>query len=289
VAVTIWTEGVAEGTLSRDAVELLLNGNASMDTVVLTGTEAQSRVTAAAGLTYAFPAAQLWGGRLACGATVRYVKGLWVEEVTESRGELITAAQGIDAQAQLLARTANGGRGMAADVGLMLEQSAGWSFGFSVTNLVGRLRWDGHPEAHAVSFSVDSVSLLNGSEAQVQSHDTSYAIAPFVTQLPTTLRIGARKSFRSSSWMVQWEQGLANSTGSSNSPRLSGGAEWWLSSLLPLRAGLSLGGGGGVSASAGSGLYAGPFYVDVAMGLASGPVWGAAKGLALAMNTGLRF
>ena len=111
VAVTIWSEGVAAGTLSRDAVELLLYGNATMDTVILTGTEAESYLTASMGFTYALPAVRVGGGTLAAGATVRYVKGLWVEEVTESHGELITASSQIDADAHLLARTANNGRG----------------------------------------------------------------------------------------------------------------------------------------------------------------------------------
>ena len=289
VAVTIWSEGVVEGTLSKDAVELLLYGNATMDTVILTGTQAESYLTASMGFTYAFPALRVAGGTLAAGATLRYVKGLWVEEVTESHGELITATTQIDADAHLLARTANGGRGVAADVGFLLDHGSGWNFGLSATNLLGSVRWDGNPEAYAVRFTVDSVSLLNANDDLVQSHDTTYAIAAFTTRLPTTLRLGASRSWQRFSLLGQWEQGVGNGTGSSTHPRLSGGAEWFLSRAIPLRTGLALGGGGGVSGTLGSGFYAGVFYLDFAVGLASGAVWGDAKGLALAMNTGFRF
>ena len=289
VAVTIWSEGVAAGTLSRDAVELLLYGNATMDTVILTGTKAESYLTASMGFTYAFPAVRVGGGTLAAGATLRYVKGMWVEEVTESHGELITASTQIDADAYLLARTASSGRGMAADLGILLDHGSGWNIGLSATNLLGSMRWDGNPEAHTVRFTVDSVSLLNASDDLVASSDSTYAIAPFTTRLPTTLRLGACRSWRRMSLMGQWEQGLGNGTGSSTHPRMSGGAEWLLTRAIPFRAGLSFGGGGGVSGSLGSGFYAGAFYVDVAAGLASGPVWGEAKGLALGLNTGFRF
>lgn len=289
VAVTIWSEGVAEGTLSRDAVELLLYGNSTMDTVILTGTEAESYVTASMGFTYALPALSLWGGTVAAGATLRYVKGLWVEEITESHGQFITATTNIDADAHLLARTASGGRGMAADLGFLLDHPSGWNFGLSATNLLGSVHWDGEPEAYLVSFTVDSVSLLNASDDRVQSQDSTYAIAPFTTRLPTTVRMGASRSWQRISFLGQWEQGLGNGTGSNTSPRLSGATEWLLSRAIPLRAGLSYGGGGGLSGTLGSGFYAGVFYADVAFGLASGPVWGDAKGIAAAFNTGFRF
>jgi hypothetical protein len=289
VALTLSSEGVAEGTLSHDAVELLLDGNAAKDTIVLTGTKAQSYVTADIGFTYAFPASPMLGGALTVGATVRYVKGFSVEQVTESSGDLITAAQGIDADAQLLARTANAGRGAAADLGFLLKYSSGWTLGLSATNLIGSVHWTGNPEAHRVSFRVDSVSLLNATEAQVQSTDTTYAIAPFTTRLPTTLRLGASRSYRRFGWMAQWEQGLVESGGADTSPMLSGGAEWWCTSVLPLRAGVTAGGGGGVGISGGTGLHSGPFYIDLGMGLASGPIWGEAKGFEFALDTGFQF
>lgn len=288
VAVTMWSEGVAEGSLSKDAVELLLYGNSTMDTVNLNGTEAESYVTASLGFTYAFRAARIGNGLLSAGATLRYVKGLWVEEVSESHGEFITAASGIDAEAQLLARTATGGRGAAADLGILLDHSD-WTFGLSAVNALGWVHWSGKPEAHEISFSVDSVSLLTADDDRVQSHDSTYDIAAFTTRLPTTMRVGACHRMPRLSLMAQWEQGLGNSTGTSTSPRLSGGTEWKLSSAVPVRAGLSFGGGAGVGGSLGSGLYLGVFYLDLACGLASGPVWGEAKGLALAMNTGFRF
>lgn len=289
VALTLQTEGVAEGTLSRDAVELLLYGNATMDTVILTGTQAESYVTASLGFTYAFPAAELWGGTLACGATLRYVKGFWVEEISESRGALITSETAIEADAQLRARTATGGRGAAADLGVLLDHMSGWSFGLSATNVVGHVHWEGNPQAHEIGFTVDSVSILNAYDEFVASHDTTYAISSFSTRLPTTLRLGACRRLPRLNLMAQWEQGVGNGTASNTSPRLSGGTEWLFTSMMPVRAGLSVGGGSGVSGSLGTGLYAGVFYLDFAVGLASGPVWGEAKGLALGLNTGFRF
>jgi hypothetical protein len=290
VAVTFTSSAAAEGNISRDALELLLYGNATLDTVSLTGTEAESYVTAAVGVSYAQPVASMMGGTLTAGATLRYVKGFWIEEVSESQGQLITAAYGIDGDAYLAARTASGGRGVSADLGFMLDLIGGWTLGASVTNLLGTVNWSGNPEGHLISFAVDSLSVLNADDDDlVTSNDSTFAIESFSTRLPTVMRLGASRQTGKVTWMGQWEQGLNQVTGGTTSPRLSGGLEWWATGTFPLRAGLTAGGGGGIGASGGSGIHAGFFYLDIGFGLASGPVWGKAKGFELALNTGLRF
>jgi len=290
VAVTFTSSATADGDISRDALELLLYGNAAVDSVSLTGTEAESYVTAAVGVSYAQPVARIMGGTLTAGATLRYVKGLWIEEVSESEGQLITSAYGINGDAYLAARTATGGGGVSADIGFMLDLEGGWTLGASVTDLLGTVSWSGNPEGHLITFAVDSLSVMNAAtDTFMTSSDSTYAIESFSTRLPTVLRMGASRKTGSMTWMGQWEQGLNQVAGGNTSPRLSGGVEWWATKILPLRAGLTAGGGGGIGASGGSGVHAGMFYIDVGFGLASGPVWGQAKGFELALNTGLRF
>jgi hypothetical protein len=290
LAVTFTSSAAADGNISRDALELLLYGNATLDSVSLTGTEAETYLTAAVGVSYAQPVARMMGGTLTAGATLRYVKGLWIEEVSESQGQLITSAYGIDGDAYLAARTASGGGGVSADLGFMLDLVGGWTLATSVTNLLGTVNWSGNPEGHLITFAVDSLSVLNaGDDNLMTSDDSTYAIESFSTRLPAVLRLGASRQTGQMTWMGQWEQGLNQVAGGTTSPRISGGLEWWATGTFPLRAGLAAGGGGDIGASGGSGVHAGVFYFDIGFGLASGPVWGQAKGFELALNTGLRF
>ena len=290
LAITLRTDAAAVGTISRDALELLLYGNATLDTVVLSGTEAESYVTASIGASYAQPVAVVGGGALSAGVTVRYVKGFWVEEVSESRGSLITADYGIDGNAYLAARTASGGRGVAADLGLLLDYGRGWTFGASVINILGSVTWNLKPKGHLITYAVDSLSLVNAGANNLITHsNTTYDIESFSTRLPTVLRLGASRTYGALTWLAQWEQGLTRAAASSVKPRLSGGLEGWLSSTFPLRAGLTVGGGGGVGVSGGTGLHVSKFYLDLGFGLDSSPVWGKSKGFELALNLGLRF
>jgi hypothetical protein len=290
VAVSFSSQGVAEATISRDALELLLFGNATFDTVNLSGTGGESFVTAGIGFTYAQPVAEFAGSPIYAGATVRYLKGIYGQKIVESYGQIITAASGIDSDARLVAQTANSGTGLAADVGLLYDYGRGWAFGASLSNLVGRVRWEGHPEEHVFTFSIDSLSVLSaGDSNRVQSRDTSYAIAPFTTRLSATLRVGAGRSFARGNFTAQWEQALNDVTGTDMAPRLSAGLEWRILSMLPLRGGLSTGGGHGVGAAGGLGLHVGFFYADLGAGLGSGLSFGNARGASFAFNTGLRF
>ncbi len=289
VAVTFGSDAVAEGRLSRDAAELLLFGNASFDSVDLAGTGGATQVTAGVSFTYARPVTTVAGGTLSAGITARYLKGLYVQEVIESEGHIVTKTTGIDGDAYLVARTAHDGTGLAADLGLLFDYGNGWQFGASVINLLGRVQWQGSPEAHEFTFTVDSLSILNAEDDDViQSQDRTYAIEPFSTRLPATLRLGAAHTTGSMTWLAQWEQGLNRVAGAYTSPRISGGLEWWAGRKIPLRGGLSLG-AGNVSASVGTGVHTGLLFVDIGFGLASGPTWNTAKGFELAVNTGFRF
>jgi len=290
VAVSISSQASAEGHLSKDALELLLFGNAAFDSVNLSGTGGESFVTAGIGLTFARPMAELAGSPLHGGATLRYVKGLYAQEIVESYGQIITAEAGVNSEARLLARTANNGTGIALDVGLLYDYGRGWTIGASIVNLVGSVLWEGHPEEHLFTFSVDSLSVVNAGQSNlVQSHDSAYAIEAFSTRLPATLRLGVGRTTGATSWTAQWEQGLNDVAGAYTVPRISTGLEWWAASVLPLRAGLSVGGERGVGISGGSGLHTGFFYLDCGVGLGSGLYFGAAKGANVAFNTGLRF
>ena len=96
----------------------------------------------------------------------------------------------------------------------------------------------------------------------------------FSTSLPTMLRIGASiecRNFEALKFLpgsmilaFDYHQGLNSSMGNITTPRLSMGMEYRLIDFLPIRTGLSTGGGDGVRWSAGFGLDFHYVCLDVA-------------------------
>lgn len=288
-AVSITSQGAANLDLSRDALELLLFGNTVFDTVTLSGTGGESFLTAGIGVSAARPLALVPGGELSGGVTLRYVRGIFVQQVVRSYGELTTDETGLVGDAEFVARSANNGKGIAADAGLLYRLSERWSFGASVTNLIGSVTWDGHPEEYRFTFEMDTLNVLNAGDPNlIRSHDTTYAIESFSTRLPVTLRLGAGRSGSLANWTVQWEQGLNTAAGTSARPRLSGGVEWKKFTLVPLRAGLSLGGSQGLGLNWGGGIHLGVFRMDLGFGFNDGLAFSHAKGFDFAMNMGFQ-
>jgi hypothetical protein len=290
VAVSVTSNAAANLDLSRDALKLLLYGNATFDTVNLSGTGGESSVTAGVGFTMARPVAEFARGRLIAGGTVRYVKGLYVQKVVESYGQITTADYGIEGDAKLVARTANNGSGLAGDVGVLYDYGGGWKFGASVVNLFGAVSWSGHPEEHVFTFAIDTLNVVSADDdSLIVSNDSTYGIDAFSTRLPAVLRFGAGHEGKKVNWAAQWEQGLNTAPGTSTSPRLSAGTEWLFVNFLPLRAGLSVGGEQGLGLNWGGGVRAAFFYLDLGFGFNNGLSFGQAKGFDFALNTGLQF
>jgi len=290
IAVSFTSQGAANLDLSRDALELLLFGNAVFDTVDLSGTGGESFLTAGMGFTIARPLGLLAGGNLSGGVTLRYVKGIFVEQIVESRGGLTTNDVGLVGDAEFAARTASDGSGFATDVGLMYDHGGGWTFGAALTNLTGSVTWNGDPEEFRYTFTLDTLNVVNADDPNlIQSNDTTYTIEAFSTRLPSTLRLGVGHAGEKLNWLAQWEQGLNSVAGAHTTPRLSTGAEWQAIGFMPLRAGLSLGGDRGLSLNWGAGLRLGFFYLDTGFGFNNGLAWNQAKGFDFALNMGLQF
>ncbi|HVP06973.1 MAG TPA: hypothetical protein VMS71_03950, partial [Candidatus Acidoferrum sp.] len=100
---------------------------------------------------------------------------------------------------------------------------------------------------------------------------------------------GLAKTSGSLVWAIDWQQGFKQTAGASKKPRLSLGAEWSGLKLLPLRAGYATGGAKNSAFSFGSGIDLLAYYLDVAMTTGSSFSGYSAKGLNVAVSTGLHF
>jgi hypothetical protein len=147
------------------------------------------------------------------------------------------------------------GKGVGLDFGINGEVMDGFRLGISVTD-IGKITWDQNlVETYgAYSLSVTDPfnlpaqdSLKNGFKGYNRPGQS------FVTALPTRFRIGA--SFETKKMPVlhylpgnflmevDYNQGLNNSLGNSTIPRFSLGTEWRIIPILPLRTGITVGGG----------------------------------------------
>ncbi len=147
------------------------------------------------------------------------------------------------------------GKGVGFDLGLNGEVMEGFRVGISVTD-IGKISWD---QNLVETYGSSSLSISDPFNLPAQDSlkngfkGYNRPGQPFTTALPTKFRLGA--SFDSKKlpvlhylpgtwlWEVDYNQGLNNSLGNSTVPRLSIGTEWRIIPVLPLRTGISLGGG----------------------------------------------
>lgn len=147
------------------------------------------------------------------------------------------------------------GKGTGFDFGLNGEVMDGFRVGVSITD-IGKISWNQNlVETYGSYNSVLTDPFDSTQQAALKSgfKGVNRPGQSFVTALPTRFRLGA--SFDSKKmpvlhylpgdwmWEVDYNQGLNNSLGNSTTPRLSLGTEWRLIPILPLRTGITVGGG----------------------------------------------
>jgi len=288
----ISTNGVAASdiNLSKDAVELLLNGNQLNDTLSLDEMYSEAIAYATVGFSTAKTLYKSGTRQLTVGATYKYIRGFAYEDIVEINGEASTTLSGFGGDGTVIARTATGGTGYAIDAGAALKFSDNYTAGICFSNLFNNITWNKETEEHYYSFHLDTITVDNMDDDSVYvSDDYSESIANFESTIPTTMRIGLADISGKFIWAADWEQGFKLGAGVTSKPKISVGGEYRLINSLPLRAGYSIGGDRGSTLSFGTGLDLSLFYLDMAATNHGGIGSGSSKGLHLAVSTGLLF
>ncbi|MEK7774618.1 MAG: DUF5723 family protein [Candidatus Zixiibacteriota bacterium] len=279
----------ADANLSKDIIDLVLNGNQFGQTISLTGSYSEALAYATAGLSYGKTIHTIGSRQLAVGATFKYLRGLGIERILENEGAVTTGEFGYQGDGHLAVQTAEGGTGYAVDLGVSVKLSKAYTAGLVVKNAMSAITWDNNPEEHGFLFSFDTLTLDNMDQDFVVTDDYSIPIASFKTSLPPVASLGLAKTSGSLVWGVDWEQGIKSQPGTSTKPRLSAGVEWSPIGILPLRAGYSTGGNRNSGLSFGTGLDLAVFYFDIAAVAGSGGTMNSAKGMTMAVSTGFTF
>jgi len=152
------------------------------------------------------------------------------------------------------------------------------------------MHWNDETEEHHYQFEFDTLTAVNlDNDSMITTVDTSFAVAPFTTGIPSSIRVGLAKTKGALLWAVDWEQGFKLAAGSSPTPRVSTGAEYRVLSFLPLRAGFGLGGKLGATYAGGIGLDLALFELDLGVANYNALAGSAGKGLNFAVTGGLHF
>ena len=281
--------GAVDANLNKDIIELMLNGNTFADSVVVTGSYSDGIAYAQAGLSYGRLLYEQGTRQFSVGATVKYIRGIGVEEIIKFEGLASTQQTGFQGNGEIIARTATGGSGYGLDLGAALKFNHNYTIGVRFENVLGSIKWNKNTEEHGTTFSFDTLTINNAGDSAIVSNDYSIGIPSFSTRLPTVMNLGVANTSGKLRWGIDWEQGFKRTAESSTKPRLSIGIEWLQLGLLPLRLGYASGGGRGDSFSFGSGINLSPFYLDLAAVTGKNISLYSAQGLKLAFSTGMRF
>jgi len=281
--------GVADVNLSKDIVELVFNGNSFNQEIELTGSYSDAVAYVQTGLSYGRQIAVIGKRKLAAGATIKYVRGIAVEELSELEGGLNTLETGFTGEGRMIARTATGGSGFALDIGAALELNRDYTVGLAIKNFLSNVSWNNDTEEHGYLFSFDTMTVDNMEDDYVVSEDYTKEIGGFSTKLPATMTVGLANVTGKLLWAVDWQQGFHTGSGASTRPRLAAGLEWRKIGFLPLRTGFALGGNRGSTFSFGSGLHLSAFRLDVAAQTGSSLSPYSTRGVNFALATGLVF
>lgn len=246
-----------------------------------------------------FEGDKYWWNSIAVGATAKLISGLGVYEIVNSEGTLYNFDRSQDRYYARLeqdfeARTAEGGKGIGFDFGAVGKFQEKWTFGISLLNIFGSIRWSRSPEKHVISIIADSLAIsetfVETPDSVVANTDTSYSIGKFTTGLPKVLDLAAAYQISPNVMLTgEYEQGLTKSIAGTTTPRFAVGAEYTQVPVLPVRAGLSLGGRFGTSLALGFGVSLKNWILDLAYIAYGGVFPSSSKGISLAFTTRLRF
>lgn len=289
--------------MPQDLPELLFKGNVEEGRTYKTGDVKGSgwggMGVLISGAYPVFQGDEYWWNNIAVGATLKLIAGLGVFEIVESDGNLYNFDRAANRyyarlEQKLVARTAEGGKGMGFDFGAVGKFREKWTFGVTLLNVFGSVRWSGSPERHVISIIADSLAisetLTETPDSVIVDTDTSYSIGKFSTGLPKVLDLGAAyQALPNLLVTAEYEQGLTKSMAGTTTPRFAIGGEYTKLSFLPLRTGLSFGGRFGTSFAFGFGFNLRNWILDLAYTGYGGIFPGSSKGIALAMTTRFRW
>ncbi|MFQ5674429.1 MAG: DUF5723 family protein [bacterium] len=290
LAITASGFAVSDFTLSKDVVDLILNGNEFKRSYNIGDTDGEAWGVSSVGLSLAFPLSRGPSHEFAVGATVKYLHGLAYGKVREATTTIKSDFDGLHTAGRVVIDRALGGNGFSIDAGAA-TRTGNWTLSAGVANLSNYINWKNDTKRFTYQFQADSVTVESVADTDIDSvfidSDETVDIDPFTTKLPTELRVGLARTTKRFTFGLDFTKAFRRAPGVSSKPKYSLGTELRPIHFLPLRAGVSFGGNRGFITSAGFALDFSIFSWDFAVASPGG--FSSSKGLAFAYNWMFRF
>ena len=281
-AVTTQLSGISTLSVSKTPFELLLFGNKLNQEVILDQGSSEACAYFSLIFSHGKKAIKIKDKDIYAGINLKWIKGIAYQKTVKAEGGFITRETEIEGQANFISRQASGGEGYGVDFGLATLLSENYTAGLFILNPLNQIKWDKKAKEKVYSIAVNSLTLENSDDDSVmQEEDYTRDLGSFTTRLPALFSAGLSRKTSKLLLCFSWEQGFKDCAGSTKTPRVSWGAEYYLLSWLPLRSGLSLGGKEGFLFASGLGIDLRSSHLD--FGLST------QKGILPSYGTGISF
>jgi hypothetical protein len=261
-------QGTGNGffTFPKLPIELFLYGNTDKDKV-LRFKEVDGNGYGAVKISFAasFPIKfKKYFDLFGVGANINYFQGFEYYELNEGKGYFNTTTSEVQSEVLFEGKRADGGSGFSVDIGGTGIIKKKWTVSLALQNVYSTFNWTDNPEEFLASVKIDSGDLAKPEDFTTTDQDTIYSINNFTRTMP--LVIHAAGSY---AWGKNWvfcadiEQAFGNEMGYTNKTMFSTGAQFNPIGILPLRAGITLGGKWGFLFGMGFGVRAGIFQMDL--------------------------
>ncbi len=196
------------------------------------------------------------------GASFKYIKGLAYGELEHKEGMLQITQETLHAEGFFRTLSSTMGDGVGLDLAAVSKLNYRDIYlGLTLGNVIGDITWE-DVEASEVRFyrnnglSVDSLTKTDYWKHFMTNTDTTYDFGSVKTPLSRYMILAADLPYMNGrgDLFVSYYQGFNDAPGQSTTPRIAVGTEFRWIPVLPLRAGIAMGGIEGSMYSAGFGL-----------------------------------
>jgi hypothetical protein len=272
--------GSARGNLDREAIDLLLHGNADQPHWSFENSDGEGLASWQATLSHGRRMAQLGGGPVYAGLSVSYVRGLYLARADEVRAELATETTGLTGQATAEWVTATGGDGFGVDIGAAWQARPNLLVSIACEHLYHAIRWTRQVERTRYETVFDDLTIDNFEDSLWESHELTEPGDAFSVGLPPHVRVGAAFQAGKTSLAMEGSVWTAQRFAASTTPQVAAAVEHPVTRFLPVRLGVAVGGASGLAVGWGAGLRWGAFTWDVGFRIDRGIWIGDGRGLA---------
>lgn len=255
--------GSARGSLDREAINLILHGNADQPDWAFENSKGDGLASWQIAVSHGRELLHLNGGAVYAGISAAYVRGFYLARADQIRANLATQTTGLTGEATADWITSTGGSGLGVDAGLAWQARPNLLVSFSGTHLYHSISWNREVERTHYDLVFEDVTVDNFEDSLWESEEVTESIASFREGLPANLRLGIGLTSGATRYALESSVSLADRFGASTKPALAAAVEHSFSQHLPVRLGMSVGGRSEFAIGCGTGVHLGGFVWDI--------------------------